>query len=169
AALTVTVLAACASTPAAAAGSACAAPAYRVFDFWVGEWEVTSPDGRPAGRNQISIEQEGCLLVERWRSVRGDTGMSMNFYDPVADRWRQVWVSPGIEIDVSGGMVGGSMVLEGTILYLDESRARPFRGTWTPLQDGRVRQFLEEAGEDGSWQPWFEGLYRQADGGAVQP
>jgi hypothetical protein len=41
----------------------------------------------------------GCLLVEHWRNTQGGTGTSINLYNPVDDRWRQLWVSPGTNID----------------------------------------------------------------------
>ena len=149
---------------ASAPGAACVAAPYRGFDFWVGAWEVTDAEGRVVGHNRISLEQEGCLLVERWQSTQNTTGMSMNFYQPLTRQWRQVWVSPGMEIDITGGLMDTSMVLEGTIVYLADGRSRGFRGTWTPLSDGRVRQFFEEAGEDGEWQTWFEGFYHRVEG-----
>lgn len=141
----------------------CEAGAYRAFDFWVGSWTVAGAQGQQAGRNVISREQEGCVLVERWQGVQGSTGMSMNHYDPVADRWHQLWVSPGVQIDIAGSLRDGSMVLEGTIIYLREGRQRAFRGTWTPLEDGRVRQFFEERDDAGQWAEWFEGFYTRAD------
>lgn len=145
--------------PAAGAAPACEAPAFRAFDFWLGEWTVTTPDGRAAGHNRIDREQAGCLLVEHWHGVDGSTGTSLNVYDPAHDQWRQLWVSPGTLIDIVGNLEEGSMVLEGTITYLSDARTRAFRGTWTRLPDGRVRQFFEEAGEDSDWQPWFDGIY----------
>jgi hypothetical protein len=51
------------------------------------------------------------------------------------------------------------MVLSGTVYYLDSREERLFRGRWTPLADGRVRQFFEEQDTSGAWQPWFEGFY----------
>ena len=100
----------------------------------------------------------------------GFAGTSMNFYSRERDAWRQVWVSPGVIIDISGGLVDGSMVLTGTITYQAQAASRPFRGTWTPLDDGRVRQFFEEQrpGDDGevAWQSWFEGFYARQDQGA---
>ena len=158
-----------AAVPASAADDPCGAAPYRQFDFWVGEWEVSAPDGRRAGHNSITVEQGGCLLVERWQGVEGSTGMSMNFYQPLEQSWRQVWVSPGVEIDVTGGLADGSMVLEGTIVYLKDDRSRGFRGTWTPLEAGRVRQLFEEANEDGEWAPWFEGIYSPLEETAGAP
>jgi len=144
--------------PAAAAESPCTAAAFRAFDFWLGDWEVRSADGKLAGHNSISARHQGCLLQEQWTSAGGGTGSSMNFYDPAMDAWRQVWVSGGTLIDISGELQDGSMVLVGTITYLAGGEPRPFRGTWTPLADGRVRQFFEEQRE-GSWHVWFEGFY----------
>ena len=52
------------------------------------------------------------------------------------------------------------MVLEGTIYGYGRNQSSPFRGTWTPNEDGTVRQFFElfSADED-KWNPWFDGLY----------
>lgn len=156
----------------AAAPSACDGAAYRTFDFWIGHWRVLLADGRLAGENRIEASADGCYLVERWQGARGSTGYSLNFYEPGAASWRQVWVSADSTIEISGGLVAGSMVLEGEIRYRQPpDRAggetagprRPFRGTWTPLADGRVRQFFEEYRADGEgqdrWQTWFEGFY----------
>lgn len=150
------------SLPALAAegaGAACTGEGYRAFDFWVGTWRVALADGRHAGRNEVRLEQQGCVLVERWQGAGGSTGMSMNFFDPVAAQWRQVWVSPRTRIDIRGGRSGDDMILEGTITYPDDGRTLPFRGTWTALPDGRVRQYFEEARSPGTWTPWFEGFY----------
>ena len=113
-----------------------------------------------AGRNQIVSLHGGCLLMENWTSVNGATGSSMNFYDPNLQQWRQIWVSGGTVIDIAGGLEDTSMRLTGTITYLAEGTSLPFRGIWTPLVDGRVRQFFEEQRE-GRWQVWFEGFYRK--------
>jgi hypothetical protein len=76
------------------------------------------------------------------------------------DQWHQIWTDGGASIiDIRGGMEQGSMVMVGTIYYLAESIEKEFRGRWTPLEDGRVRQFFEERDETGEWKTWFEGYY----------
>src|SRR5207248_4997217 len=45
----------------------CATPEYRQSDFWVGNWEVRSPEGEVVGTNDVTLEQEGCLVVEHWK------------------------------------------------------------------------------------------------------
>ncbi len=137
----------------------CSAPEFRAFDFWVGDWRVTDADGNYVGDNTIASEEAGCVLVEHWRSARGGTGQSLNFFDPARAKWRQLWISPGSRIEIEGGVVGDYMILEGTIWYLASGESYPFRGSWRVLPDRRVRQFFEESRESGVWKEWFEGFY----------
>lgn len=139
-------------------------PSFDDFDFWVGDWEVHTSDGTLAGRNSISMEHGECLLLEQWTSVRGGTGTSLNFFSTDAGTWRQVWVGAGGSlIDIRGGLEDGKMILVGTIEAMGSKGSTPFRGTWTPLEDGRVRQFFEQFDADAdAWQPWFEGFYSRA-------
>ncbi len=52
------------------------------------------------------------------------------------------------------------MLLVGKIHYLTNSTTQDFRGLWTLLPDGRVRQFFEQSDDGGeTWAPWFEGFY----------
>jgi hypothetical protein len=136
------------------------------FDFWLGTWEVRAADGRLAGHNRIEKMAGGCRIDETWQGAKGSTGRSINFPDPVDGRWEQVWHSPGgMFIRIRGGLEDdGSMGLEGIIHYPEQDRTAPFRGRWTPLADGRVRQFFQEysEGED-TWKPWFEGFYSRID------
>jgi hypothetical protein len=171
-AVTATVIAATAIAATANAATAaavednatapCAGPAYRAFDFWIGDWAVFDPAGEPMGRNRIAAAQAGCALVESWRSERGLTGLSVSFYDPTRSKWRQLWISPGSHIELEGDLHGTHMVLEGEIRYLRDGTVRPFRGTWAPLPGGGVHQTLEEADERGEWTSWFEGIYQRA-------
>lgn len=131
------------------------------FDFWVGQWDVFIADGRQVGTNTISKTESDCLLVEKWTSVRGNTGTSINYFDPLAEKWVQLWVSADRTIiDIRGGMQDGSMLLEGTIIDTANPAGAAFRGTWTLLEDGRVRQFFELSTDEGeTWAAWFEGFY----------
>lgn len=134
---------------------------FAAFDFWVGEWSVyDNVSGNLAGSNSIRKLEQGCLLQENWTSAAGSTGMSVNYYNPVTSEWRQLWVSAGrYSIDIVGGLDNGSMVLVGHVYYFTGS-AVPFRGAWTPAEDGSVRQFFEQFNaETGAWDVWFDGNY----------
>ena len=99
--------------------------------------------------------------MENWTNLQGGTGSSMNYYDPVENKWRQLWVAGGYSIDYAGGLDGsGSMVLNGRINYYKTGKSHAFRGKWIPNADGSVRQFFEQQ-DPGSqeWSVWFDGLY----------
>ena len=142
-----------------------AIPEARQFDFWVGEWEVRGTDGTLVGHNTITRADGGCAIMEHWRGAGGGAGRSMSLYLPSRDQWRQVWVgSSGNTIDMTGSLVDGEMVMEGTIEYLHQDRVVAIRARWTPGADGRVRQRIEEFNLAGtSWDLWFDGFYRRVD------
>jgi hypothetical protein len=135
---------------------------FHMFDFWVGTWRVQeSVSGKFAGTNSIQIVEGGCAILGMWKSATNDIGVSINHYDPSTGKWRQLWVSAGAySIDIEGGLLSRSMALKGTISYFKTSKRFPFRGTWTPLSDGTVRQHFEQFDpEKGLWTTWFDGIY----------
>jgi len=138
--------------------------AARDLDFWIGDWDVRLADGTLVGHNSISKDEGGCTLLEQWRGAGGSAGTSMTFYQPSRDQWRQLWVgSSGTLIDIAGGLRDDAMYLEGTIEYVAEGRIEAFRGTWSELPDGRVRQHFEEFNLVAqTWQTWFDGYYELA-------
>lgn len=135
--------------------------AFAAFDFWVGSWDVHTADGKFAGTNDIERAQRGCVLIENWSSAGGGSGTSINYLDKTTDEWVQIWNDgSGSQINIRGGMTGDGMLLVGTIHYVTNGTTMGFRGLWTPLPDGRVRQFFEQSNDDGeTWSPWFEGFY----------
>ena len=134
---------------------------HRQFDFWLGDWEVVDRNGILAGRNTISRNEHGCLFVEHWRGTSGPEGQSINFFDPETGQWRQIWISGTNRIDIAGGWNDGTMTMVGSIYYSSNGAKVPFRGRWTPMEDGRVRQFFEQQNRAGEWRPWFEGFYQR--------
>ena len=138
---------------------------FREFDFWVGEWDVHSPDGTRAGHNRIEATERGCVLIENWTSATGGTGMSINYLDKATGEWVQVWnAEGGSQINIRGGVTDKGMLLTGHIHYVANGTTAPFRGLWTLLEDGRVRQFFETSNDDGkTWVPWFEGFYTRVE------
>ena len=70
------------STP----GRCKSAPEYQQFDFWVGDWEVRDAKGVLQGKNLVTKEHDGCVVLEHWDS--GDqTGTSPNMYDFRTKKW----------------------------------------------------------------------------------
>ena len=139
------------------------------FDFWIGEWDVHTASGQFAGSNRIAREESGCVLTEHWVSA-GGTGSSVNFVDKISDEWVQVWNSQaGAQINIRGGLTAEGMRLTGTIHYVANGTTAPFRGLWTALPDGRVRQYFEQSNDEGqTWAPWFEGFYTRKSGSTAR-
>lgn len=138
----------------------CKAEEYRQFDFWIGEWEVRDPDGKVVGHNSIKRILDGCALKESWQGAGGSVGYSFNTYDRMKGQWHQTWVDAnGLLLKLDGGMEEESMVLRGEMPARDGGVAKT-RITWTPQENGRVRQ-LWEASRDGgeTWVTVFDGLY----------
>ena len=169
-----TLVLSCFTTATLAQGQAAESPAtpepvcesatgFSEFDFWLGEWDVYSNDDsrQLQGSNLITKHHKNCLVMENWTSVQGGTGSSMNYFDPVEDQWRQLWVAGGYSIDYTGGLnESDSMVLSGKINYYSTGKSHAFRGTWTPNVDGSIRQFFEQQDpESQEWTVWFDGLY----------
>ncbi len=133
------------------------------FDFWVGDWKVYSNDDARtfAGTNSITKHYGNCLIKESWQGASDSAGFSINYFDPLDDQWRQVWVSRNLSIDYTGGLNDeGAMVLEGTIHYYGNGTSFPFRGIWSAQEDGSVVQHFDQYDpETETWNVWFEGLY----------
>ncbi len=148
-------------------------PVNHDFDFWLGEWEVTTPDGKAAGRNRIESVAQGRGLLENWEGDQasgGGNGKSLNTYNAAKGQWQQFWVgSGGGVLELAGGLVDGRMVLTGR--HTVRGAALTERITWTPNADGSVRQLWEQSRDDGhTWTVVFDGHYRRAkrqDGSSV--
>jgi hypothetical protein len=136
----------------------CDAAEHRAFDFWLGSWDVSLPDGRAAGTNRIERTAGGCALIEHWQGTGGFVGTSLNWYDRDDARWHQVWVDgTGGTLVLAGARDGERMVL--TSLPAAGERTRQ-RIAWSPQADGSVRQHWETSDDAGAtWRTVFDGRY----------
>ena len=139
-------------------------PANHDFDFWLGEWNVTTPDGKPAGRRRIESVAGGYGLLENWTAdpaAGGGDGKSLNCDNAAKQQWQQFWVGRGGGVlELAGGLVDGNMVLSGS--HVIRGLALIEGITWTPHADGTVRQFWEQSRDGGkTWQSSFDGHYRK--------
>ena len=142
----------------------CAQPEARQFDFWVGDWEVHA-NGKLAGRNHISRIHGDCTVLEEYTAASSAyEGKSFNFYDPTDGLWHQVWVdNSGLRLNLSGTFSDGHMQLSGKRVN-PKGESVVDRITWTPNDDGSVRQFWEISKDDGeTWQVGFDGLYTRVE------
>jgi hypothetical protein len=144
----------------AASSKACTAAEYRQFDFWIGEWDVTLPNGSRAGSNRIEPILGGCALRETWAGARGSHGTSYNAYDASRRRWHQTWVDDqGGLLVLEGGFAGNRMTLEGETRDSAGHLQRQ-RIAWEPSDSGSVRQVWTTSSDSGAtWTTAFDGRY----------
>lgn len=140
---------------------ACCTANHMAFDFWLGEWTVTNPNGSYAGSNVIDKIQDNCVLRENWTSATpGYTGTSTNYYDSVKKQWIQLWVdNQGQSLYLYGNFKEGAMVLQSDPTP-GQNGLTINRVSWTPNKDGTVRQHWETSIDNGiTWVTAFDGLY----------
>lgn len=130
----------------------CAGNENQGFDFWIGEWTVTSPSREGwSADSSITRHNDGCSIHESYSSPQGYTGSSINFYDQNDRKWHQTWIdNQGAALYLEGGLVDGNMVMSD-----GENRI-----TWSKQPDGTVRQHWETTSDEGkSWTTAFDGYY----------
>jgi len=141
----------------------CCTEKHAEFDFWIGTWNVTAPDGSPAGRNVIDKIQDKCVLRENWTSATaGYTGTSNNFFNSQTEQWEQIWVdNQGQSLHLKGNKVGNQMILSSEELTNKKGETYRNRVTWTHNEDGTVRQLWEILKDDKVTSVAFDGLYKK--------
>ena len=138
----------------------CSGPEHRQFDFWVGEWDVTQPDGTLAGTNRIEVILGGCVLQESWRSTNGKSqGHSFNLYGRDG-KWHQTWVdNGGLLLELVGGLQDGRMVMGQDVMRPDGQTVR-HEISWEKLPTGQVKQHWRSSTDGGkTWSDIFVGIY----------
>jgi hypothetical protein len=131
--------------------------AHRAFDFWIGRWRAYTPEGVLAGTNEIEAILGGAALVERWRSLNGYAGTSLNRFDVGSGTWRQTWVDDqGDVVEFTDGRF-----TDGAMRFRAESGGSVRRLTFFDQGPNALRQ-LSEASEDGvAWTVEYDLRYRR--------
>jgi hypothetical protein len=149
----------------------CEDPALHEFDFWIGTWTVTNPDGDTVGVNRIRATAGGCGLLEEWEGSSGNVGTSITAFDPGRDEWFQHWVGSGGDVlKLTGDFdEAGRLVLTGLPRMVEREGEKVElvdRISWSRLDDGGVLQVWEISSDGGeSWSSAFSGTYhRMSDG-----
>lgn len=130
----------------------CQTTEHRAFDFWLGEWTVTTKDKtKPPAKSSITLSNNGCSIHERYQTPGGYTGNSINFYDAKTNKWHQTWIdNQGSPLYLDGEFKDGAMVLTDGVNRI----------TWTLLKDGRVNQRWDTTQDKGkTWKTIFDGFY----------
>jgi hypothetical protein len=146
---------------------------FKQFDFWLGDWDVTSAaDGIARGSSHISREMGGCVIWENWTSAGSPYfGKSYNTWNPNQKRWEQYWV------DTSAGVMFFHGNLKGNIMdYWTDDVPQSAGGTllrhlqFFNLGPNKVRQFSQGSSDGGkSWHVEYDLIYTRAATKSTDP
>jgi tetratricopeptide (TPR) repeat protein len=136
---------------------------FRQFDFWLGDWDVTSTaDGSQQGTSHISKEMGGCVLWENWTAGGGiNFGKSYNTYNINLHRWEQYWVD-----NTAGTIFFYGNLKNGVMDYWTDDVPQ-VNGTslrrhlqFFNLPEGKVRQFSQGSTDGGkTWNVEYDLTY----------
>lgn len=137
--------------------------AYRALDFWVGDWDIYE-DGKPAGRQRVSLQLDGCAVMAEWLGPVGDNGISHFAYDRNRKTWMQFWTTN--QVPYRGGVIiretDAQYSGNGVRFVSTASGHGKSRITLTPLDGGRARQVLELSEDGGkTWKVIFDAEHRK--------
>lgn len=135
-----------------------AAPEFRQFDFWIGEWTVKDPKSNTAGTSSVQLILGSCVIFENWTGA-GSIGKSFNIYDVNDKKWHQTWTDDrGTFTHYIGSFTDGKMVLVAD----QPANGKPglARMTFSRLPGGEVRQHGESSTDAGkTWTTTFDLVY----------
>ncbi|MFL5478119.1 MAG: hypothetical protein ACJ79X_03780 [Gemmatimonadaceae bacterium] len=132
------------------------------FDFWIGEWNVTTPGGTTVGSSVIEAVSGGCALLENWTSASGGHGKSLNAYNPSIKQWQQYWIGQdGAPTEFRSSEFDGKSL---AFFVKHDGSARMERLTFTPVDASTVRQHSETTEDGGkSWKTGYDFYYHRKD------
>jgi hypothetical protein len=141
--------------------AACAAPEYRQFDFWVGDWDAFEAGSRsPVARAHVDRILDGCVLREDYQDTAGLKGQSFTIYDATRRVWHQSWVTNrGRLLTIEGRLEGNEIILTGKDRTAD-GKERLVRGTWQPISAGVRETAVTSTDQGNTWQQWFDIEFR---------
>jgi tetratricopeptide (TPR) repeat protein len=138
-------------------------PESHLFDFWIGEWDVTNAQGQPAGRSSVQQILSQCVIFENWTDRQGGEGKSFNAYNTDYNMWQQFWS------DQYGRVTEyreSERTPEDGLRFLAHQRLPQgpslIRMTFTPIDANTVRQFGEISADSGkTWKTSFDLYYHR--------
>lgn len=134
------------------------------FDFWIGEWNVTTPQNQPAGRSSVRQILSQCVIFENWTDGQGGEGKSFNAYNADLDMWQQFWTDQYgrvTEYRESERTPAGGLRFTAHQLTR-QGKPSLVRMTFTPIDSNTVRQQGETSLDGGqSWTTAYDLYYHR--------
>jgi hypothetical protein len=127
-------------------------PAYRLFDFTIGEWEVSAQGEHrtvPTLRSTITRDLSDCLTEERLTGRAGYEARVFNTMRRRTGEWLRTFIdNRGVRVLLRGIPTEGALVLTGT-MPIAGGEVADVRATWEPVDASRFRQRYETSTDGG--------------------
>ncbi|UXP33350.1 hypothetical protein N6H18_05215 [Reichenbachiella agarivorans] len=142
---------------------ACCSTSHSEFDFWIGDWEVFTPENVKLGENTVSKIEKDCIVTEYWRGASGLTGRSFNYFDVSDSTWNQLWLdSGGSNLKLKGKANQESMVLQSELKRGKKISWYYDRITYTKIDENTMSQLWEILDtHESRVSIVFDGVYRR--------
>jgi hypothetical protein len=133
------------------------------FDFWVGEWNVTTPTGQPAGSSSVEKILSDCVVFENWTDGQGGQGKSLNAFNNQLGQWQQFWTDQyGTVTEYRQSEWVGRSLRYTASATTPQGAPLLIHMTFTPVDANTVRQFGETSADAGkTWTPSFDLMYHR--------
>lgn len=139
------------------------------FDFWLGDWDVfTRGTNTLVGKSRIESASGGCMVLENWTAMGGQphNGKSMNFVDPVSNKWIQVWVGSSGIIPQNITRFYDGEYKDGAMRFIFDREVNGAKmiGRFIFYNEGpnQVRQFNETSSDGGkTWTTSYDFTYKR--------
>jgi hypothetical protein len=143
-------------------------PAYRQFDFWIGEWEAFGKAGKKGGDSKIERILDSCIILENWTASQGNyAGKSYNTFNTAIGKWQQYWVDNkgGVTECFDGHYEDNKMILQTANIKQPDNSFKIMKMTFYNLGADKVRQHGESSTDGGkTWKTDFALEYRRKKG-----
>jgi len=137
-------------------------PEYRGMDFWMGEWEVETAQGKPAGKSKIELVLDGCIILENWTGQNGYAGKSFNLFHRDSSKWEQIWVDNQGQVTRYEGEAKDGNIYYRTEGVGPDGKKTLNKMTFFPKGADQVRQFGETSADGGAtWTAEYDLLYKR--------
>jgi hypothetical protein len=139
----------------------CSSEEFRVFDFWLGSWEMQDrPSGTPLGQATVQKIHGNCAIREDWFALGGGSGANIVTYHPPQKAWRMVSVTKNGGYLISHGTWENSRLIFLTDTHVLGGRSQRRRIAWQKTDNpNSVLQTWEVSFNDGkTWFTEFNGL-----------
>lgn len=139
----------------------CADADHSAFNFWLGDWDISTRAGVVVATSTITSLADGCAIEENYHQTVGPGGVATSyrgasysvFDEAGGGKWRQFYVDSAGSVTIfEGGIVEGAMVL-----IAPGAPGVIQRMIVAPQADGSVRQTGATSRDEGA--TWSTGGY----------